>query len=573
MVSGGTITVAGTFTPGSNTYTNTGNTFVLTSTTGFSFANLPVVGSGNSFNILTINGTGGVFNLPYSASTQNLATTLNVTAGTFVMNPATNTTSLVNTVAVGTININGGTLDDRSTGGVVSTTNLQISTAWNHTSGIATVSGAGFVDLIFTGGGATTFTGLTASANFIYYNVRVSNNTTLTLASALTFNGMTGSTPLNVDLGSTLVGGTFLVSTTGTTNTFLINGTFKTAVLAGFALTTTSALSSTNTPAISLGSASTIEYTSAGTATITGANSYANVTVSGSGTFTFGGSSTLTGNYTQSAGTVRLTTTATAYNLSVGGNFVMSNASVFNVLAIATATASTTVTVTGNTTTSGTASINLESVSNSNASGKGIFQTADFTTTSTSTDIVNLGTGTFTGNEVRISGDFNKSGTGTFNISSTSNLAGGFVFNKAGTQTFSYTGTASNYANYVVNSGSTLQMTTGVALGTAADPYAFFTVNSGGTIDLGTNVISGGNATVTANNTGFTLASGATLKTGNTTGVLGSITALTKNFSSGANYEFNGSAAQSTGTSLPVTVNNGGWDSYDHKRYSAIGGN
>jgi hypothetical protein len=553
LVNGGTITVAGAFTPGANIYTVTGSTVVLSSTTGFSFANLPTVVSGNSFNALTINGAAGVFNLPYSASTQNLATTLNVTAGTLVLNPSSS--SLANTIAVGTININGGTLDDRSTVSGLSST-LQVSTAWNQTSGIVTNTSTNGIDKIqFTGGGNTTYAGLTAPASFQYFSVQIANNTTTTLSTALAINGISG-TNLTVEAGSTMNGAAFLVSTNGTGNSFIVNGTYKTAVISGFSGTSTSALSSTNAPTVTLGSASTVEYTSAGTnPLITARADYANLTVSGTSTsFTFGGTTTVGLNYNQGAGTVGLTSTATPYALNVTGNFGMTGG-IFNVLANASATTPTIVTVTGNTITSGVSSISLESTSNTNLNGTGIFQTTDFTTTSTSTNIVDAGTGTFTGNEFRIKGNFSKSGSGTFNVASSSNLIGGFVFNKAGTQTFSYTGTASTYANYIVSSGSTLQMLTGVALGSSNNPYSFFTVNTGGIIDLGqTSVISGGSATVNAANTGFTLASGATLKTGNTSGITASITDLTTNYNVGANYEFSTSTAAQT-ANFPPTVN------------------
>ena len=556
LASSGTITVAGTFTPGTNTFTITGSTVALTSTTGFAFANLPTVASGNSFNILTINGTGGVFALPYSASTQNVANTLNVTAGTFVINPSSS--SLVNTINVGTININGGTLDDKSTGTGV-TTNVQVTTAWNQTSGVVTNTGTGVDRIIFTGGGATTFTGLTAPASFRFYTVQVSNNTTTTLSTNLTVNGIIGN-QLTVDAGSILNAVGFIVNTDATGNNFIINGTFRSSLVAGFSGGASTAISNTFTPTITLGSASTIEYTSTGSSPIITARAdYANVTVSGSSsTFTFNGTSTVGLNYTQSAGTVGLTTSASVYNLNVTGNFIMTGGT-FNVLTSTAATTATTVTVTGNTTTSGAASIVLESVSNTNVNGIGIFQTTDFTSTSTGT-IVEVGaTGTYTNNEFRIRGNLNKSGTGSFNIQSTSNLAGGIVFNKSGTQTFSYSGTASSFISYYVNSGSTLQMNTGIAMGSGNNPYSNFTVNNGGTVDLGqTSIISGGSATVNAANTGFTVATGATLKTGNTAGITASITDATTNYNAAANYEFTTSTAAQTANfpTAVATINN-----------------
>ena len=56
---------------------------------------------------------------------------------------------------------------------------------------------------------------------------------------------------------------------------------------------------------------------------------------------------------------------------------------------------------------------------------------------------------------------------------------------------------------------------------------------------------------------GFTLASGATLEIGSATGISGNITVSgTKSYNTGANYTFNGTAAQVTSTTMPATVHN-----------------
>ncbi len=548
LAGSGTIYVAGTFAPGSNAYTVTGSTVQLTATSGTINVTLPTVSSGNSFNILTINGSGGTFTLPYSASTQNLATTLNIQAGTFVLNPSSS--SLANKVAVGSINISGGTLDDQSTVSGVSTT-LQVSSAWNQTAGIVTNTGTGIGLIQFTGGGATTYTGLTASTSFKYFIVQVSNSTTTTLASTLTMNLVQGDN-LTVDALSTLNAAAYVVTASVTSlGSHYIAGTFKTSNLNGFSGTTTSALSSTNTPTITLVNTSTIEYTAAsGTQTISARSDYANLTVSGAGTFTFAGTTTLTGIYTQSAGTATLVPSGTsAFTLSIGGDFILSGAGIFNLLSSTSNGAAATVTVTGNTTTSGTSGIYMETVNNSNSSGIAIFQTTKFTTTSTSTNIVNFGASSavITGNEFRVGGDFDKSGTGTFNTTST-NSATGFVFSKSGIQTFKYSGANSQHTQYVVNSGSTLQLLTDLTMGSGTDPLSKFTVN--GILDIGTNVISG-----TTNPT-FTVNSGGTIKTANTGGLNSSITTPgTNTFSPTANYIFNGTSDQVTGAAL-TSANN-----------------
>ncbi|TAG03005.1 MAG: hypothetical protein EAZ44_06605 [Cytophagia bacterium] len=243
--------------------------------------------------------------------------------------------------------------------------------------------------------------------------------------------------------------------------------------------------------------------------------------------------------------------------LNIGGNLNISGSGAMYILDDATSP-STTVTVNGNVSISGTGSVNLEGTS----SGSGVAMlvcVGNFNVTSTSASAVDFGTGTVTNNELRIGGNFNKSGAGTFTTTSTTFIPNGFVFNKVGIQTFFYTGSNSNKTLFSVNSGSTVQMLTGLTLGNSGTVICSFTVNSGGTLDLGTQVITAGDAIDPL----FTLASGGTIKTAQPLG-------LTANFSgfgasrlvlnSGANYEFNASVAQVTSafvtTPTANTVNN-----------------
>jgi hypothetical protein len=129
---------------------------------------------------------------------------------------------------------------------------------------------------------------------------------------------------------------------------------------------------------------------------------------------------------------------------------------------------------------------------------------------------VNLNVG---GNFSHTAGTITQSGFGgTVNI----------VFNKAGMQTYTSGGSVSGTVNFTVNSSSTLVM--------------------------GTNTITGGGS--------FTLSSGAGLQIGSTAGITtsgatGNIQATgTRTFNTGANYTYNGTAAQATGNGLPATVNN-----------------
>lgn len=77
------------------------------------------------------------------------------------------------------------------------------------------------------------------------------------------------------------------------------------------------------------------------------------------------------------------------------------------------------------------------------------------------------------------------------------------------------------------------------------------TVVSGSTVDFGTSIITGAGT--------FTAASGSTVRTANTAGITssgatGSIQTTTRTLNTGANYVYNGTANQATGTGLPATV-------------------
>lgn len=137
------------------------------------------------------------------------------------------------------------------------------------------------------------------------------------------------------------------------------------------------------------------------------------------------------------------------------------------------------------------------------------------------------------------------SNTGTINLSGNFSMSGGtltkggagtgnFNFSKNGTQTYSKTSsTISSAINFTVNSGSTLSM--------------------------GTNVLDGATGT-------FTLSSGGGLETGNTAGITtsgatGSIQVSgTRTYNTGANYTYNGTSAQVTGSGFTgannLTINN-----------------
>jgi hypothetical protein len=156
--------------------------------------------------------------------------------------------------------------------------------------------------------------------------------------------------------------------------------------------------------------------------------------------------------------------------------------------------------------------------------------------------------------------NFNMTGTpghsirGNISIASSQTLnfnpasAGTVNLNGSSGQTISGSGTLTAGANSTI----VVSNSTGVTLQRAIATSGALTVNSGGVLNCGTNVVSGTGS--------FTLAAGGTLGIGDPAGItsssaMGNIQTTTRSFNTGANYTYNGSAAQVTGDGLPGTVN------------------
>lgn len=138
--------------------------------------------------------------------------------------------------------------------------------------------------------------------------------------------------------------------------------------------------------------------------------------------------------------------------------------------------------------------------------------------------------GTFTMSDNNSIGTMNVAGNYTHSggtITETGSTSGAIFFNGSGVQTFTSGGTVSNTINYTVNNGATLQM---AAAGTVVSGSSF-TLSSGGTLGI-------------MSTAGIT-SSGAT----------GNVQTTTRSFNTGANYIYNGTAAQVTGNGMPATVN------------------
>ena len=157
---------------------------------------------------------------------------------------------------------------------------------------------------------------------------------------------------------------------------------------------------------------------------------------------------------------------------------------------------------------------------------------------------------------VNLTGNFSQSGAGYVYTTGEGTGAPNGTLNFSGT-TQNVLMTEAGYVNFNVLSGSTVNLTGDFTLGAYTGHTAIFTVASGGTLNCGTyDFLNVSGLTVTS----FVLSSGGTLMTGNTAGIAssgasGSIQLTSRSYNGGANYTYNGTAAQSTGA-LPATVNN-----------------
>ena len=295
-----------------------GTTSSNTVTTAIAYGNLKFSGSGGTYNIASALGSSST---PFILANG----TVYITNGTFNIAPASSTVSYV---SVGSFNISGGTLNSLSTASAPAT-NIYINNSWNQTGGSVAFSGTYEGVLIFTGGGNTTFSGLTPTANFEYWEVQVSNNTTLTInGSTWAVNYGPNSNILTVDAGSTLNAQASVFSTASSSEIITINGKYITTNLNGFSGSTTTAISNTYTYTLNLGAASTIEYAapSGSNQTVTALTTYANVTIGDAGTTPatpaiLGGAVTLSGALTINTNASLDVVSGSNYAISVGGNW------------------------------------------------------------------------------------------------------------------------------------------------------------------------------------------------------------------------------------------------------------
>lgn len=147
---------------------------------------------------------------------------------------------------------------------------------------------------------------------------------------------------------------------------------------------------------------------------------------------------------------------------------------------------------------------------------------------------------------VNIAGNFNQTG-GTLQVSSSSSIPT-INFTGSGKTFTRSSGTLTNtYINWDINSSAILTLVNDLPVATSRS----LIVN--GTLNCSTNNVTGSGT--------FTLSSGGTLAIASSDGITssgssGNIQTTTRNFNTGANYTYNGTSLQNTGSGLPSTVNN-----------------
>jgi RHS repeat-associated protein len=145
---------------------------------------------------------------------------------------------------------------------------------------------------------------------------------------------------------------------------------------------------------------------------------------------------------------------------------------------------------------------------------------------------------------------------GSVALASTSNLQVGGTLSVSGSGSVSAVRANAGSVGQINNGGSvSLSGTSTFSINCSGCSSDTLTVTSGGTLDLGpTAVVNGAGALI--------VASGGTLKVGSANGIttgttVGNVrTGGPDSYSTGANYEYKGSAAQATGGALPASVNN-----------------
>lgn len=359
-------------------------------------------------------------------------------------------------------------------------------------------------------------------------NVTISHNVTEDQNASVSSISINSAKTLDISSGITLTttGASSVDGTIKNAGTLAVSGgswTFASTGIYQHNYTTTAG----TIPTATWSSGSTCEiigYTSNTTAPSGRNQTFSNFTwncLSQTGNINFSGTvPTINGNFNltnSNTGALRLSA-GVAYTLNVGGNFSIS---------------------VGTLEMSSSTSIGIINVSGNYSQTGGV---------------LNMANGGAANSTINIAGNFLNSAASNSLRKSTGTATAKIVFNKSsGVQTFSSSGisTSSNPIDIEFGDGATKNPTVSLNSDIAINTSATMTVFSGSTLSMGTYVVSGGT---------FTANSGSSLKIGSIAGITsagatGNIQTTTRNFNTGANYCYFGSANQATGNGLPTTVN------------------
>jgi hypothetical protein len=272
------INIAGNWTNNGGTYTPGSGTVIFTSTTAAQAIN--GTAASQTFNNITVNKSGQTLSIGGSTTAVVINSDLTISAGTFDLGTAT----VNRATSGGTITVsNGATLKIGGTNSFPSnytTHSLGATSTVEYSGTMQTVSVETYGNLTISGSGTKTLAGTTTLAGNLSINAGTFDLSTFTAD--------------RLAAGGTITVANGAVLKIGGTNGFPANYTTHT-----------------------LGATSTVEY--GGTTQTVSAESYGNLTISGSATKTMNGATTVAGDLTLSSGT--LSTSASNFNLTVGGNW------------------------------------------------------------------------------------------------------------------------------------------------------------------------------------------------------------------------------------------------------------
>lgn len=253
----------------------------------------------------------------------------------------------------------------------------------------------------------------------------------------------------------------------------------------------------------------------------------------------------------QGAGILRLATGNGTVNLTVANDVLIKDTGLLELVAGTGSTVGTQILTIGRDLVIDGTSAKIDLKPNANASGAGVVYVGrNFSSHNTDTDAIDVdfGSGSVSGNYIRITGNLTHTGNGVYQTNATSQ-ARGFVFRgtSSSPSQISYSGVNSEYTSYEVDTSYYAELSTNLTLGSQTGPVSYFTVK--GSLDFKDKSIIGNSVAR------FITASGAILNTSNANGI-GGTTSLgsLRSFASTNTTSANGTAQLIAGANYVFDV-------------------